>query len=240
MLEILGKTSIDFMGLRRYSFALSGVLVFVGLIALVQIWRGAANLGIDFAGGTAVQLKFDQPIPIEQARQALVRHGFGEVEIQDITPGNKLLIRVKAQTAIEEGVAEKVLGTFKKDFASIAFVVDSSYEIGPTIGQELLKDALFTISISKLSIIVSVVILFRCSWGSSSVPIHRCSSPAPCSSSGKGLRESCSADPKGVAIIPLTKYKLGAIMSLESEGRDHDEAAKEHLRDRLQVQHRGA
>src|SRR5437879_11765584 len=99
MLEILGKTAIDFMGPRRYSFALSGVLVFVGLIALVQIWRGAANLGIDFAGGTAVQLKFDQPIPIEQARQALVRHGFGEVEIQDITLGNKLLIRVKIGSA---------------------------------------------------------------------------------------------------------------------------------------------
>src|SRR5207244_1242296 len=128
MLEILGKTSIDFMGLRRYSFALSGVLVFVGLIALVQIWRGAANLGIDFAGGTAVQLKFDQPIPIEQARQALVHHGFGEVELQDITLGNKLLIRVKAQTTIEEKVAEKVVETFKKDLPSITFVFDRSRE----------------------------------------------------------------------------------------------------------------
>jgi len=55
MLEILGKTSIDFMGLRRYSFAFSGVLILIGLIALAQIWRGAANLGIDFAGGTAVR-----------------------------------------------------------------------------------------------------------------------------------------------------------------------------------------
>ena len=165
MLEILGKTSIDFMGLRRYSFALSGVLVFVGLIALVQIWRGAANLGIDFAGGTAVQLKFDQPIPIEQARQALVHHGFGEVEIQDITLGNKLLIRVKAQTTIEEKVAEKVLETFKNDFPSIPFVVDSSYEIGPTIGQKLQKDALIAISISMLGIIVYVAARFEFRFG---------------------------------------------------------------------------
>src|SRR5438132_14095532 len=124
------------MGLRPYSFAVSCVLVMVDLLALVQIWRGAANLGIDFSGGTAVQLKFDQPIPIEQARQALSRHGFGEVEIQDITQGNKLLIRVKAQTTIEEKVAETVLEIFKKDFPSIPFVVDSSYEIGPTIGQK--------------------------------------------------------------------------------------------------------
>src|SRR5947199_8732419 len=101
MLEILGKTSIDFMGLRRYSFALSGVLVLVGLLALVQIWRGAANLGIDFAGGTAVQLKFDQPVSMEQAREAVSRHRLGEVEVQDTTQGNKRLIRVKSQTTTE-------------------------------------------------------------------------------------------------------------------------------------------
>src|SRR5438132_3279513 len=165
MLEILGKTSIDFMRLRRYSFAVSGVLVLVGLLALVQIWRGAANLGIDFSGGTAVQLKFDQPIPIEQARQALSRHGFGEVEIQDITQGNKLLIRVKAQTTIEEKVAETVLEIFKKDFPSNPFVVDSSYEIGPTIGQKLQKDALIAISISMLGIIVYVAARFEFRFG---------------------------------------------------------------------------
>src|SRR5256712_7191635 len=165
MLEILGKTSIDFMGLRKYSFALSGVLVFVGLIALVQIWRGVANLGIDFAGGTAVQLKFDQPIPIEEARQALIHHGFGEVEIQDISLGNKHLIRVKAQTTIEEKVAEKVLETFKKDFPSIPFVVDSSYEIGPTIGQKLQKDALIAIGISMLGIILYVAARFEFRFG---------------------------------------------------------------------------
>src|SRR5881409_3291275 len=165
MLEILGKTSIDFMGLRRYSFAFSGVLILIGLIALAQIWRGAANLGIDFAGGTAVQLKFDQPIPIEQARQALGHHGFAEVEIQDITQGNKLLIRVKAQTTIEEKVAEKVLEIFKKDFPSNPFVIDSSYEIGPTIGQKLQKDALIAISISMLGIIVYVAARFEFRFG---------------------------------------------------------------------------
>src|SRR5207247_2873209 len=165
MLEILGKTSIDFMGLRRYSFAFSGVLILIGLIALAQIWRGAANLGIDFAGGTAVQLKFDQPIPIEQARQALGHHGFAEVEIQDITQGNKLLIRVKAQTTIEEKVAEKVWEIFKKDFPSNPCVIDSSYEIGPTIGQKLQKDALIAISISMLGIIVYVAARFEFRFG---------------------------------------------------------------------------
>src|SRR5438309_11883743 len=116
MLEILGKTSIDFMGLRRYSFALSGVLVFVGLIALFQIWRGAANLGIDFAGGTAVQLKFEKPVSIEKAREILLKSGLAQVELQAFTSDNKLLVRVKAKTTIEETVAEMVLEAFRKKF----------------------------------------------------------------------------------------------------------------------------
>ena len=71
MLEILGKTNFDFMGKRQYAFLFSGIMVILGIIALIQIARGQANLGIDFAGGTAVQLKFEQPIRIEDARKAL-------------------------------------------------------------------------------------------------------------------------------------------------------------------------
>ena len=56
MFEILGKTNIDFMGKRSITFAISGILAFLGLIAVLQIARGAANLGIDFAGG-AVEVR---------------------------------------------------------------------------------------------------------------------------------------------------------------------------------------
>lgn len=165
MLEILGKTNIDFMGWRRYSFALSGVLILVGLVALFQIGRGAANLGIDFAGGTAVQLKFERQVPIEQARQALIRNGLPNVDLQEFTEGNKLLIRIKALTTIEEKVAEKVLEVFKKDFADNPYVVDSSTEIGPTIGQKLQKDALIAITISMLGIILYVAARFEFRFG---------------------------------------------------------------------------
>ena len=44
MLEILGKTNIDFMGKRRYAFIFSGIMVLLGIIGLIQIGRGAANL----------------------------------------------------------------------------------------------------------------------------------------------------------------------------------------------------
>ena len=165
MIEILGKTSIDFMGWRRYSFALSGVLVLLGLFALFQIWRGAANLGIDFAGGTAVQLKFEKPVSIEKARETLLKSGLAEVELQEFTSDNKLLVRVKAKTTIEEKVAEKVLEAFRKNFPDNPFVVDASTEIGPTIGQKLQKDALIAIGISMLGIILYVAARFEFRFG---------------------------------------------------------------------------
>jgi preprotein translocase subunit SecF len=165
MLEILGKTSIDFMGWRRYSFALSGLLFLIGLIALVQIWRGSANLGIDFAGGTAVQLKFERPVSIEKAREVLLHSGLAEVELQEFTADNKLLVRVKAKTTIEEKVADKVLDTFRKNFADNPFVVDATTEIGPTIGQKLQKDAVIAISISMLGIILYVAARFELRFG---------------------------------------------------------------------------
>ena len=165
MIEILGKTSIDFMGWRRYSFALSGLLVLLGIIALIQISRGSANLGIDFAGGTAVQLKFEKPVSIEKARETLLKSGLAEVELQEFTSDNKLLVRVKAKTTIEEKVAEKVLETFHKNFPDNPFVVDASTEIGPTIGHKLQKDALIAVGISMLGIILYVAARFEFRFG---------------------------------------------------------------------------
>lgn len=165
MLEILGKTNIDFMGKRQYAFLFSGIMVVLGIIGLIQIARGAANLGIDFAGGTAVQLKFDQPIRIEDARKALEANGVTDAELQEFGQENKLLVRVKASTTIEEKTAEKVVAVFGKEFPGNRFVVESSTEIGPTIGKKLQSDALVAIVISFAGIILYIAARFELRFG---------------------------------------------------------------------------
>jgi preprotein translocase subunit SecF len=165
MLEILGKTNIDFMGKRKIAFAVSGLMVLLGLVAVVQIARGAANLGIDFAGGTAVQLKFEQPIRIDEARKVLEANGLGDAELQEFGQDNKLLIRVKTSTTIEEKTAETVVDVFKTKFASNPFVVDSSTEIGPTIGKKLQEDALIAVVISFIGIVLYIAARFELRFG---------------------------------------------------------------------------
>ena len=165
MLEILGKTSFDFMSKRRLAFTFSGFMVLVGIIALVQVARGTANLGIDFAGGTAVQLRFDQPVRIDEARKALEANGLGDAELQEFGQENKLLIRVKASTTIEEKVAERVVGVFTKEVPANHFVVESSTEIGPTIGKKLQEDAFIAIVISFAGIIFYIAARFEFRFG---------------------------------------------------------------------------
>ena len=165
MLEILGKTNIDFMGKRRLAFIFSGIMVVLGIVAVIQIARGSANLGIDFSGGTAVQLRFDQAIRIDEARKTLEANGLGDAELQEFGQENKLLIRLKTSTTLEEKVAERVVAVFAKEFPSNHFVVDSSTEIGPVIGQKLQQDALIAVVISFAGIILYVGARFELRFG---------------------------------------------------------------------------
>ncbi|MBI5411113.1 MAG: protein translocase subunit SecF [Nitrospirae bacterium] len=165
MFEILGKTNIDFMGKRKIAFVFSGVLVLLGIVAVIQIARGAANLGIDFAGGTAVQLKFDQQIRIDEARKALESNGLANADLQEFVEANKLLVRVKTSTTIEEKVADRVVAVFSKEFPNNKFVVDASTEIGPTIGQKLQQDALIAILVSFFGIILYIAARFEFRFG---------------------------------------------------------------------------
>lgn len=161
MFEILPKTNIDFMGKMNISFALSAALVLLGLVALVQIGRGKANLGIDFAGGTTVQLSFTNPVPIEAARATLETNGFLGSSLQEFTEGNKIIMKFRES----EGVAERVVDLFKKEFAANPFDVDSTMEIGPVIGKALQRDALVAVTLSVIGIIIYIALRFEFKFG---------------------------------------------------------------------------
>lgn len=165
-IEILGKTNIDFIGRRKYAFLLSSIFIGLGVLALMQMVLGQANLGIDFAGGTAVQLKFERPIQIDKARHALEANGFKDCELQQFLEGNKLLIQVKKTAPVPFGkVAEKIVEIFTKEFKDNKFVVDSSTEIGPKVGKNLQHDALIAVVISAIGMIIYLAWRFEFSFG---------------------------------------------------------------------------
>ncbi len=164
-MELIKKTNIDFIGMRNISFIISAIISIVGIFAIIQVGRSAANMGIDFSGGTSVQLKFDQPISIDKARQALAKHNLKEANLQEITEGNKLLIKVGKTTLAVGKVADTIVDVFQKELPGDKFVVESSTEIGPSIGDKLKKDTLIAVIISMLGIIIYIAWRFDFKFG---------------------------------------------------------------------------
>jgi preprotein translocase subunit SecF len=162
MLQILHKTNIDFIGWKKVSFAVSGVLILLGIVALVQIGRGKANLGIDFVGGTTIQLSFKNEVPIDKARAALEKAGFQGASIQEVGEGeNKILIRLRES----EGASDKVQNTFRQEFSENPFEVYSIMEIGPAIGKALQRDSLLAVTISIIAIVIYIAFRFQFRFG---------------------------------------------------------------------------
>jgi preprotein translocase subunit SecF len=165
MLEIIGKTNIDFLGARRVAFGLSGALVLIGLFALIQIGLGTANLSIDFTGGASVQVSFDQPIQMARVRAIMEQAGLEHAELQQSVGGDRLLIRVKSSTSVEEKVTERIIPALRDAFPERQVTVESTSEIGPSIGEKLRQDALIAIAISLVGIVLYISARFELRFG---------------------------------------------------------------------------
>jgi preprotein translocase subunit SecF len=162
-MELLGKTNIDFIGKRNISFIISAIISIIGIIGIIQIGRGAANMGIDFSGGTSMQLKFAKPLAIADARSALHKGGIDKVDLQEIKDGNKLLVKMAGAAVGKQ--SEIVQGAFRKEFTDNPFTVESSTEIGPSIGDKLRKDTLVAVALSLCGIILYIAWRFDLKFG---------------------------------------------------------------------------
>lgn len=166
MMEFLGKTNIDFIGKWKISIVISAIISIIGIIAIIQMARGAANMGIDFTGGTSVQLKFDKPLAMADARKALHSGGIAEFELQEVKEGNKLLVKLPRKSALAVGkAAEVVPAAFVKAVPGLQVTVDSTTEIGPSIGEKLRKDTIIAVAISMLGIICYIAWRFDFKFG---------------------------------------------------------------------------
>ena len=164
-MEILGKTNVDFIGKRYIAYAVSTVLVLLGIVALIQVSRGAANMGIDFAGGTGTQVKFERPVDLGAVREALSKNGIKDSEPQQFADGRSVMVRLKRGTGEVSGTSELIQNALRKEFGDNPFTVESSTEVGPAIGKELQQKALIAIAMSLAGIIVYIAWRFEFRFG---------------------------------------------------------------------------
>jgi preprotein translocase subunit SecF len=168
-MNILGVTSFDFLDKRKYSFFLSAFLILLGLWSCVKILLGTANLGIDFSGGTAIQLRFEKPVQIDAARSLLSERLGQDADLQEFPLENKLLIRLKGIEGDLGAISDKVVASFREGFSDNKFTIDSTTEIGPTVGKRLQKDAILAISIALIGILIYIAVRFELRFGMAAV-----------------------------------------------------------------------
>ncbi|MBI4710058.1 MAG: protein translocase subunit SecF [Nitrospirae bacterium] len=165
MIELIKKPNIDFLGKRYIAFAFSGILSLLGLWAVVGIYTGGANLGIDFAGGSSVQLKFENSILLHDIRKAFEEKGIKDFDLQDLPTENKILIRMKKGEFTMGEFTGKVVTILEEKFPQNKFVIDSTTEIGPKVGGKLRRDALVAIIVATIGILIYVAFRFQFRFG---------------------------------------------------------------------------
>jgi preprotein translocase subunit SecF len=161
MLELIKHTKIDFLGKRKFAFIFSGILSLIGIFTIVQIANGRANLGIDFAGGTSMQLKFEKPINLHEVRKALEDGGIRDFDLQDLPAVQKILIRVKKTEQQLGQISDTITGIISQKFPDNKYVVDSTTAIGPKVGGRLRVDAAQAIVMATLGILIYIAIRFK-------------------------------------------------------------------------------
>ena len=161
----------DFMGLRKLAMGLSGFLILVSLISLVTL---KLNVGIDFTGGSIIEVRYQQPVELEPIREVLDDNGFGDAIVQHFGSAKEVLIRLVPKVEQEKAeLSSQIIGLLNQVSESAIDVRRVDF-VGPQVGEELTEDGGLAVLYALISILIYVSIRFeyRFSLGAVAALIH--------------------------------------------------------------------
>lgn len=151
-------TTINFMGARKWTYALSAVMV---LLSIASITFKGFNYGIDFSGGILMELKSENKINVEDLRKQLSTVDLDEINLQSIgKTGNEVVLRAQAKN-LDEKQQMAVVNQIKSTLGN-AYEYRRVELVGPQVGGELKKAGVIASVIAVLAI--SAYIWFRFEW----------------------------------------------------------------------------
>ncbi len=163
-MEVFKNPNYDFIGFRRKAFIISGTLILLGIISIIA--HGGLKYGIDFTGGTLVQIKVEGKVAdISQIRKYVKEAGIPGAEIQNF--GDKSTFLVKYKTTVKEDPGDLVKFLSKKLGTKV--ILERTERVGPRVGKELQRKALEAILIGLLLMLVYIWIRFDLKFGVGSV-----------------------------------------------------------------------
>ena len=160
-MRFFGKTNIDFMGQRKIWYTVSASVILLGMVSLAI--KGF-DYGIDFLGGTELIVRFQEPVTIGDLRAAMDKIGFGKAEIKSFGSPRDILIQT-----VEQGegstIAERIRGGLTERFPQNQFSVLREDKIGPKVGTELRRNAVYAVMASLIAIGIYVGFRFKFIYG---------------------------------------------------------------------------
>jgi len=132
-MEFFHKTNIDFIGFRYKAFIISGLIIVAGLVSAIA--KGGYKLSVEFEGGTLVQVKFDQAVPIADVRTSMGRAGHETAEIQQYGEnGDEYIIKIGG---VEETnyASEHLLEGLNKVAPGLKWTVLSTQQMPPDLSK---------------------------------------------------------------------------------------------------------
>ncbi len=165
-MEFFHGTNIDFIGHRKWFYAFTIGMFLIGIGALVA-HRGP-RLGIEFTGGTLVQIKFNDLPQVDKIRQTLDADGWKGYSLQTQPEAKSIIVRIQQEAGGKSDLGAKVTATLQKSFpGNVNNIPDRVEFVGPVIGKQLALNAFLAVIGALLVIVVYVAFRFKnWLWGS--------------------------------------------------------------------------
>src|SRR6201981_2063615 len=175
MIEFFKEPNIDWMGKAKYFYALSAILLLAGWISIFA--KGGMYYGIDFKGGTNVDVRFTQPPNIDQLRKALSTQGLGNSEIQgisDIGAGNSSEVQIfvgqkDLSDEARDSSKAQVVAALNAAYGPGSFTVRGAEIVGAKVGAELRRQAVFVTLYALGGMLLYIAFRFEWVFGAAAV-----------------------------------------------------------------------
>ena len=155
--------NIDFIGRRNIAFTLSLAMILITIASL--LFHGGPLLGVDFAGGTVIQVKFDSAVSIADVKSALKSIEIGTSSVQEFGAAkeNEYLIHADNSATITEDISQNIEQALQQTTGQKAEIrrVDM---VGPQVGQDLREKALLAMFFALLFITIYISGRFELKW----------------------------------------------------------------------------
>jgi len=154
---IKSETNINFMRIKKLTLFISSILFF---LSLSLVFIKGLNLGIDFTGGSLIEVRFKENIDLNNLRMKMNKLDLGEIQLQTIGNGNDIVIKVQDKKN-NENTQSETIQIIKNNLSDKSVEYRRAEFVGPKVGGELVNAGIIAVIFSLIGILIYIWIRFQ-------------------------------------------------------------------------------